>query len=105
MTNDRIHLWKGLAKIGGLFGSLLFMVSRDETATLARGSPTATTIRYDDLVTRGPGSNIHVTVMQFALAPGYVVKQEDTSWRGVWIPMRSANADQVSPSGPDSIRS
>ncbi len=87
---DIIRWWKVGVIAGAVTALICISDGLWEKKNLARGSATPQRVRYDDLVVRGPGDNIHVTITDFTFAPGYVVDEDDGSWQKVWIPMQPA---------------
>jgi len=85
-----IAMWKGGAIAGGVIGLVLLLNGFRQNAHLARGSATPQRVQHDDLVVRGPGDNIHVTITDFTFARGHVVEEDDGTWKRVWIPMNPA---------------
>jgi hypothetical protein len=86
--------WKGiliaLAILMLLFGFILVMWSRQEQGLADRARPEPQVLRLEQLIANGPGDNVHVEITEFDFGAGYVVEEENGSWKEVWIPVYPA---------------
>jgi hypothetical protein len=71
-----------------LFGAslMLFILASDEQSILSSGLPAAASIRLQDLITKGPGKNKHVQLVDFYIGKQYIYASKLVQFKEVYLP-------------------
>ena len=88
MTRKKKKALYALAMLGFLgCGLIMFIIAADEQSVISSGLPTADRIRLQDLITRGPGKNKHVELVDFYFGNKFIYTTELVQFNEVYVPV------------------
>src|SRR6202040_3429695 len=68
-------------------GLMMFTIAAQEQSVASSGSPAADRVRLQDLITKGPGKNKHVELVDFYFGKRFIYTTELVQFNEVYVPV------------------